>query len=172
MTILEFSLVDRMNINNYNLRPSKFLLSPMVMSCGSWWKGQDPGYRRLKWAFSAGWLGAFLEIRWGAQSRAADPRHREESAEVARASVPWGGVPGASHREETRGRPRTRWRDYVSWLAQRRLGIPPEEHEEESREREVWASLLRLLPARPGVVPKSAPLPDYASPHWNRYLIA
>ncbi len=54
------------------------------------------------------------------------------SAEVARASVP-----DASW---------TRWRDYVSRLAWERLGVPPEELEEVSREREVWASLLRLLP--------------------------
>ncbi len=49
-----------------------------------------------------------------------------------------------------RGRPRTRWRDYVSRLAWERLGVPPEELEEVTREREVWASLLRLLPPRPG----------------------
>ncbi len=30
-----------------------------------------------------------------------------------------------------RGRPRTRWRDYVSQLAWQRLGVPPEELEEE-----------------------------------------
>ncbi|KAI3351538.1 hypothetical protein L3Q82_020382 [Scortum barcoo] len=52
-----------------------------------------------------------------------------------------------SHREEApRGRPRTRWRDYVSRLAWERLGVPPEELEEVSGVREVWASLLRLLP--------------------------
>ncbi|KAI3374050.1 hypothetical protein L3Q82_022616 [Scortum barcoo] len=45
-----------------------------------------------------------------------------------------------------RGRPRTRWRDYVSRLAWERLGGPPEELEEVSGVREVWASLLRLLP--------------------------
>ncbi len=50
----------------------------------------------------------------------------------------------------SRGRPRTRWRYYVSRLAWERLGVPPEELEEVSREREVWASLLRLLPPRPG----------------------
>ncbi|KAI3354170.1 hypothetical protein L3Q82_018712 [Scortum barcoo] len=49
-----------------------------------------------------------------------------------------------------RGRPRTRWRDYVSQLAWERLGVPPEELEEVSGVREVWASLLRLLPPRPG----------------------
>ncbi|KAK3519557.1 hypothetical protein QTP86_003108 [Hemibagrus guttatus] len=49
-----------------------------------------------------------------------------------------------------RGRPRTRWGDYVSRLAWERLGVPPEELEEVSGEREVWASLLRLLPRRPG----------------------
>ncbi|TWW63932.1 hypothetical protein D4764_03G0009400 [Takifugu flavidus] len=50
------------------------------------------------------------------------------------------------------GRPRTRWRDYVSRLAWERLGIPPDELEEVAGEREVWASLLRLLPpaTRPG----------------------
>ncbi|KAK3507209.1 hypothetical protein QTP70_010211 [Hemibagrus guttatus] len=34
-----------------------------------------------------------------------------------------------------RGRPRTRWRDYVSRLAWERLGVPPEELEEVARER-------------------------------------
>ncbi|TWW59276.1 R2DM Retrovirus-related Pol polyprotein from type II retrotransposable element [Takifugu flavidus] len=47
------------------------------------------------------------------------------------------------------GRPRTRWRDYVSRLAWERLGIPLDELEEVAGEREVWASLLRLLPPRP-----------------------
>ncbi|KAK3551449.1 hypothetical protein QTP70_017426, partial [Hemibagrus guttatus] len=35
-----------------------------------------------------------------------------------------------------RGRPRTRWRDYVFRLAWERLGVPPEELEEVARERE------------------------------------
>ncbi|XP_061894160.1 solute carrier family 25 member 55a isoform X1 [Entelurus aequoreus] len=48
-----------------------------------------------------------------------------------------------------RGRPRTRWEDYVSRLAWERLGIPWEELDEVAGEREVWASLLRLLPPRP-----------------------
>ncbi|KAK3520254.1 hypothetical protein QTP70_019685, partial [Hemibagrus guttatus] len=52
------------------------------------------------------------------------------------------------------GRPRTRWRDYVSRLTWERLWIPPEELEEVSGEREVWASLLRLLPPQPGQVSK------------------
>ncbi|TWW59831.1 hypothetical protein D4764_06G0013610 [Takifugu flavidus] len=48
------------------------------------------------------------------------------------------------------GRPRTRWRDYVSRLAWERLGIPPDELEEVAGDREVWASLLRLRhPPRP-----------------------
>ncbi|TWW74408.1 hypothetical protein D4764_14G0004110 [Takifugu flavidus] len=38
------------------------------------------------------------------------------------------------------GRPRTRWRDYVSRLAWERLGIPLDELEEVAGEREVWAS--------------------------------
>ena len=51
--------------------------------------------------------------------------------------------------EEALGRPRTRWRDYVSRLAWERLGVPQEELVEVAGEREVWASLLRLLPSRP-----------------------
>ncbi|KAI3366230.1 hypothetical protein L3Q82_010039, partial [Scortum barcoo] len=82
----------------------------------------------------------------------------QESAKVARASVwdapldaslgrcsrhvPPGGGPGKTQD--------ARWRDYVSQLAWELLGVPPEELEEVSGVREVWASLLRLLPpARP-----------------------
>ena len=49
-----------------------------------------------------------------------------------------------------RGRPRTRWSDYVTRLAWERLGILPEELEEVSGEREVWVSLLRQLLPWPG----------------------
>ncbi|MEJ4846145.1 hypothetical protein SKA08_15585, partial [Enterococcus faecium] len=45
-----------------------------------------------------------------------------------------------------RGRPRTRWRDYISRLAWERLGVPPAKLEEVAMEREVWTSLLRLMP--------------------------
>ena len=48
-----------------------------------------------------------------------------------------------------RGRPRTRWRDYISSLAWDRLGIPQEEVANVAREREVWSSQLELLPPRP-----------------------
>ncbi|GAA6083977.1 receptor-type tyrosine-protein phosphatase F-like, partial [Tachysurus ichikawai] len=69
--------------------------------------------------------------------------------------MPPGCLPGEVFRayptgRRPRGRPRTRWRDYVSRLAWERLGIPPEELEEVSGEKEVWASLLSLLPPRPG----------------------
>ncbi|KAK3575581.1 hypothetical protein QTP86_030516 [Hemibagrus guttatus] len=69
--------------------------------------------------------------------------------------MPPGRLPGEVFRacptgKRPRGRPRTRWRDYVFRLAWERLGVPPEELEEVAREREVWASLLRLLPLRPG----------------------
>ncbi|TWW77033.1 hypothetical protein D4764_12G0004230 [Takifugu flavidus] len=40
------------------------------------------------------------------------------------------------------GRPRTHCRDDVSRLAWERLGIPPDELEEVTGEKEVWASLL------------------------------
>ncbi|TWW73389.1 hypothetical protein D4764_15G0007830 [Takifugu flavidus] len=48
-----------------------------------------------------------------------------------------------------RGRPRTRWRDYISRLAWEQLGVPPEELMEVAGERAVWASPLKLLPPRP-----------------------
>ncbi|TWW81706.1 hypothetical protein D4764_01G0015210 [Takifugu flavidus] len=44
------------------------------------------------------------------------------------------------------GRPRTRWRDFVSRLVWKCLGISPDELEKVAGESKVWASLLRLLP--------------------------
>ncbi|KAK3545707.1 hypothetical protein QTP70_011363 [Hemibagrus guttatus] len=54
--------------------------------------------------------------------------------------MPPGRLPGEVFRacptgKRPRGRPRTRWRDYVSRLAWERLGVPPEELEEVSGER-------------------------------------
>lgn len=68
--------------------------------------------------------------------------------------MPPGRLPGEVFRarptgRRPRGRPRTRWRDYVSQLAWERLGVPREELDEVAGEREVWVSLLRLLPPRP-----------------------
>ncbi|TWW79900.1 hypothetical protein D4764_10G0009300 [Takifugu flavidus] len=68
--------------------------------------------------------------------------------------MPPGCLPGEVFRACPSGRrppgsPRTRWRDYVSRLVWERLGIPPDELEEVAGEKEVWASLLRLLPPRP-----------------------
>ena len=48
-----------------------------------------------------------------------------------------------------RGRPRTRWRDYISSLAEERLGIPPAELESVAEDREVWSGQLDVLPPRP-----------------------
>ncbi|KAL3062470.1 hypothetical protein OYC64_002305 [Pagothenia borchgrevinki] len=48
-----------------------------------------------------------------------------------------------------RGRPRTRRRDYISLLAWECLGIPQSELIDVARERNVWGSLLELLPPRP-----------------------
>ncbi|KAK3552130.1 hypothetical protein QTP86_001508 [Hemibagrus guttatus] len=55
--------------------------------------------------------------------------------------MPPGPLPGEVFRacptgKRPRGRPRTRWRDYVFRLAWERLGVPPEELEEVARERE------------------------------------
>ncbi|KAI3366683.1 hypothetical protein L3Q82_009358 [Scortum barcoo] len=65
----------------------------------------------------------------------------------------WGGVPGMSHREEASGKTQ----DTLERLClSAGLGTPrgpPEELEEVSGVREVWASLLRLLPPRPGPGP-------------------
>ena len=68
--------------------------------------------------------------------------------------MPSGCLPGEVFRAPTTsrrplGRPRTRWRDYDSQLAWERLGTPPEELDEVAGEREIWASLLRLLSLRP-----------------------
>nr|XP_054589525.1 RNA-directed DNA polymerase from mobile element jockey isoform X1 [Nothobranchius furzeri] len=48
------------------------------------------------------------------------------------------------------GRPRTRWRGYISNLVRERLGVLPEELVEEARERTAWSSLVGMLPPRPG----------------------
>ncbi|KAL0186471.1 hypothetical protein M9458_018141, partial [Cirrhinus mrigala] len=71
---------------------------------------------------------SFLQI-----GRPAAPSHRERPVEVALFRMPPGRLPGEVR---PRGRPRTRWRDYVSRLAWERLGVPPEELEEVSGERE------------------------------------
>uniref|UniRef100_A0A8C6P1M8 Reverse transcriptase domain-containing protein n=1 Tax=Nothobranchius furzeri TaxID=105023 RepID=A0A8C6P1M8_NOTFU len=68
--------------------------------------------------------------------------------------MPPGCLPGEVFRarptgRRPKGRPRTRWRDYVSLLTRECLGIPPEELAQVAGEREVWASRLRLLPPRP-----------------------
>ncbi|KAI3366175.1 hypothetical protein L3Q82_009999 [Scortum barcoo] len=61
-----------------------------------------------------------------------------------------------SHREEAPGRPRTRWRDYVSQLAWERLGVPPEELEEVSGEQFEFA--LRAVDKEVNVILRSAPV--------------
>ncbi|TWW61291.1 hypothetical protein D4764_05G0013810 [Takifugu flavidus] len=92
----------------------------------------------------------------GARSRAAALRvERSQMGWLGHlVRMPPGRLPGEVFRacpsgRRPPGRPRTRWRDYVSRLAWERLGIPPDELEEVAGEREVWASLLRLLPPRP-----------------------
>ncbi len=71
-------------------------------------KGQDPGYRRPKWAFSARCLGAFLEIGWGARSLGRSSRVETLLLDIERSQLRWlghlfrmpswrvppGGVPG------------------------------------------------------------------------------
>ena len=70
--------------------------------------------------------------------------------------MPPGHLPGEVFREYPTGkrppvRPRTYWRNYVSWLVWERLGTPPKELDKVAGEREVWALLFRLLPRpKPG----------------------
>ena len=55
-----------------------------------------------------------------------------------------------SHWEETPGQTEgPRWKDYIFTLARERLGILQEEVADVAREREVWSSLLELLPRDP-----------------------
>ena len=68
--------------------------------------------------------------------------------------MPPGRLPGEVFRacptgRRPRGRPRMRWRDYMSRLSWERLGVLPEELVDVAGEREVWVSLLGLLPPRP-----------------------
>jgi len=50
-----------------------------------------------------------------------------------------------------RGRPRTRWSDYISNLAWARRGVERAELSEIAVEPEVFRVLLRLLPLRPSL---------------------
>ena len=67
---------------------------------------------------------------------------------------PPGGLPGEAFRarptgRRPAGRPRTRWRDKCLSAGLGTPEIPLEELDEGPGEREVWASLLRLLPPQP-----------------------
>ena len=48
-----------------------------------------------------------------------------------------------------RGRPRTRWRNYVEDLARSRLEIPPAKLPLVAGDRDAWRSQLELLPPQP-----------------------
>ena len=66
--------------------------------------------------------------------------------------LPWEVFLACPTGRRPRGRPRTRWSDYVTWLARERLGILPEELEEVSGVREVWASLHQTV--TPATLPR------------------
>ncbi|KAK5851386.1 hypothetical protein PBY51_002187 [Eleginops maclovinus] len=78
---------------------------------------------------------------------------------VERSQLRWFGhlvrmPPGRLPREVSQARPAgkrpwTRWRDYISSLAWGRLGILQSELVDLARERNLWGSLLELLPPRP-----------------------
>ncbi|CAB1457291.1 unnamed protein product [Pleuronectes platessa] len=83
--------------------------------------------------------------------------------------LPWEVFQARPVGRRPRGRPRTRWRDYISTLAWERLGIPPSELVNVAREREgAWlaerscASLLGSSSSNlPG--PSSQPAPCLSS---------
>lgn len=52
-------------------------------------------------------------------------------------------------RKRPQGKPRTCWRDYISHLAWESLGMPQNELEDATGERDVWGSLLDRLPRDP-----------------------
>ena len=58
--------------------------------------------------------------------------------------LPWQVFQARPAGRRPRGRPRTRWRDYISTLAWERLGIPQSELVKVAREREVWGPMLEL----------------------------
>ncbi|MEQ2314527.1 hypothetical protein AMECASPLE_013049 [Ameca splendens] len=60
-----------------------------------------------------------------------------------------GGVPGASHREEAQGTAQDTLEGLCLSEAWEHLGVPLEELEEVSGERDVWLSVLSLLPPDP-----------------------
>ena len=57
-----------------------------------------------------------------------------------------------------RGRPKTRWRKYISTLDQERLGIPPEEVDNLAWEREHWEFLHPAIP--PNQIPDKKSMMD------------
>ena len=63
--------------------------------------------------------------------------------------MPPGRLPLKVFQEEAPGRSRTHWRDYISHLAWERLRLPQEEPESVFGERDVWVSLLVVLPQQP-----------------------
>uniref|UniRef100_A0A8D3C086 Reverse transcriptase domain-containing protein n=1 Tax=Scophthalmus maximus TaxID=52904 RepID=A0A8D3C086_SCOMX len=63
--------------------------------------------------------------------------------------LPWEVFQARPAGKRPRGRPRTRWRDYISTLAWERLWIPQSDLVNVAWEREVWGPLLKLLPPRP-----------------------
>ncbi|KAL6118110.1 uncharacterized protein ACO6RY_15769 [Pungitius sinensis] len=63
--------------------------------------------------------------------------------------LPWEVFQARPAGKRPRGGPRTRWRDYISTLAWKRLEIFQSELVDVAMERKVWGPLLELLPPRP-----------------------
>jgi len=58
--------------------------------------------------------------------------------------------------ENNKSEPRTRWRDYVLYLARSRLGVEPAQLSEIAQNREVFPVFLGLLPPQPSWEEKRA----------------
>lgn len=52
-----------------------------------------------------------------------------------------------SHQKEAPGQIQTPRRDYISYLGREHLGVLPDKLEEVAEVRQIWASLLVLLPS-------------------------
>ena len=84
-------------------------------------------------------------------SRATAPSCGTDPVELVRRLMPPGRLPkevllARPTGKRPRGGPRTKWRDYISSVAWESLGIPQSELADMAGEREVWGSLLKMLP--------------------------
>lgn len=112
--------------------------------------------RALLWSLAWGW-GVQANVWWlglcdpaghrpNEQCRPTFPwnHHPQEASRSGWCNVTWVAIISKRH-TRPRGRPQPQRSHYVTWMVWKHLGVLPEELEELSGEREVWASLLRIF---------------------------